>query len=1080
MIPLSFAQRRLWFIGELEGPSATYNVPTVLRLPPDVNRAALCAAFRDVIGRHEVLRTVFTVADGEPYQRILELDDLAWELETAAVPPAELPEAVVKAAGYAFDLSAEVPIRARLFLSVSGEHVLVVVVHHVATDGWSTSLLFRDVSEAYAARCAGRAPEWEPLPVQYADYTLWQRQVLGDEQDPDSLLSHQIAHWRSALAGMPEELALPYDHARPAVAGYRGHRVSFEVPADMHARLAELVARTDGLTMFMALQSVLAVLLSRMGAGTDIPIGTAVAGRTDVALDNLVGCFVNTLVLRTDLHGNPAFSELLSRVREADWDAFENQDVPFEKLIEELSPARSLSRHPLFQVMLTVRNVPEPVLSIPGMAVSREPGMPIQAKFDLEFEFTESFDAGRRPAGLRGVVTFATELFDKATVEDLAHRFVRVLAAVLACPEAPVSRVGVLGEGERRRVVGEWNDTLHRVVGSSVPGLFEARAARTPGAVAVVFEGVRVTYGELEERANRLARLLAARGAGPESVVAVAMERSVDLVVALLAVLKAGGAYLPVDPAYPAERVAYLLADVRPACVVTTRGLRSRLGQAGGESSVVVLDDPDVGADLRARSDADLPDAGRKARLLPAHPAYAIYTSGSTGRPKGVLVPHQNVVRLFAATRERFGFGPGDVWTWFHSYAFDFSVWELWGALLHGGRLVVVPFGVSRSPAEFLALLARERVTVLNQTPSAFYQLAGADAYATGALSLRYVIFGGEALDARRLEPWFARHGDVPRLVNMYGITETTVHATCSPLEAAGNVPGVIGRGLPDLRVYVLGPGMLPVPPGVAGELYLAGPGLARGYLGRPGLTAERFVACPFGAAGERMYRTGDVVRWTAGGVLEYLGRADDQVQLRGFRVELGEVEDALLAVPGVAQAAVVVREDTPGDQRLTAYVVPAPGADGVGAAGVDVTAVRESAGRRLPGYMVPSAIVVLDGLPLTVNGKLDRRALPAPSLAPAAAYRPPGTPREELLCAAFAEVLGVPGVGLDDNFFELGGHSLLATRLISRINSTLGVAVSIAALFASPTVAGMSAALDAETESRPVLRRRQRDPDDE
>jgi amino acid adenylation domain-containing protein len=576
------------------------------------------------------------------------------------------------------------------------------------------------------------------------------------------------------------------------------------------------------------------------------------------------------------------------------------------------------------------------------------------------------------------------------------------------------------------------------------------------------------------------------------------LERSADLVVALLAVVKAGAAYLPVDPAYPAERIGYLLDDARPACVLTSGVLRSRLpgpgatdGPAGGPADgpgVVVLDDPGVAADLGARPDADLSDADRAAPLLPAHPAYAIYTSGSTGRPKGVLIPHRNVVRLFAATREQFGFGPSDVWTWFHSYAFDFAVWELWGPLLHGGRLVVVPFGVSRSPGEFLGLLGREGVTVLNQTPSAFYQLIDADARAGGAaLSLRWVIFGGEALEVTRLREWHARHReDAPRLVNMYGITETTVHATLLPLHAGGNAPGGIGRGLPDLRMYVLGPGLQPAPPGVPGELYIAGPGLARGYLRRPGLTAERFLACPIGAGGERMYRTGDLARWTAGGTLEYLGRADDQVQVRGFRIELGEVEAALLACPGVGQAAAAVREDTPGDQRLTAYVVPAPDAappaapDAAPPAGPDVALIREAVSARLPRHMVPSAIVVLDALPLTVNGKLDRRALPAPEAAPVTACRPPSSPREEALCAAFADILGVPRVGLDDNFFELGGHSLLATRLVSRITATLGVAVSIAALFQNPTVAGLSAALDAETESRPVLRRRPRDTDDE
>ncbi|MDL4820040.1 non-ribosomal peptide synthase/polyketide synthase [Actinomadura opuntiae] len=1060
-IPLSHGQRRLWFISQLEGPSAAYNIPAVLRLTGEVDREALGAALRDVVERHEVLRTVFPEDGGEPCQHILAPEALDWEMIVAGPATAE---SVAEAVGYTFDLAREVPIRAWLFSDGSTEHRLVVVVHHIVGDGWSWTPLGRDLSAAYAARCEGTAPGWEPLPVQYADYTLWQREMLGAEDDPGSLVSRQVAHWRDALAGAPEELELPADHPRPAVGSYRGHSVPLHVPAEVHRRLAEL-ARAEGVTTFMALHAALAVLLSRLGAGTDLPIGSVVAGRSDEALDDLVGFFVNTCVIRTDVSGDPAFRDVLARVRETCLTALAHQDVPFERLVEELSPARSRARHPLFQVMLMLQNNAEAVLDLPGVRAEGADPAGQAAKFDLDVLVGETFDERGAPTGLGGRIVGAADLFEPETVARIAGLFVRLLDTVTADPAGRLGAFDVLDADEHRRVIEEWNDPGVAAAAATLPELFEAQAARTPGAVAVVSGTERVTYADLDARANRLARSLAARGAGAESVVGICLERGVDAVAAMLAVVKAGAAYLPLDPAYPAERLEFTAADAGASQIVTSGGLADRL--AGCTAEPLVLDDPDT---ARALAGMDAAPMG-PAPVRPDNAAYVIYTSGSTGRPKGAVVSHRNVTGLFAQARPLFAFSGEDVWSWFHSFAFDFSVWELWGALLHGGRVVVVPFETSRSPEEFAGLLVREGVTMLSQTPSAFYQLLSVLPPGAGALGdVRTVVFGGEALDPARLSSWWERGDEAVRLVNMYGITETTVHVSFHEL-GTGSAGGVVGRGLPGVGVFVLDEWLRPAPVGVAGEIYVTGDQVSRGYLGRAALTGERFVACPF-RPGARMYRTGDRARWDATGRLVFAGRVDDQVQVRGFRIEPGEVAAAVAAHPAVAQAEVVAREDAPGDVRLVAYVV-APDASG-GTGGDLGRDVRTFAAGRLPVHMVPAAVVALDALPLTVNGKLDRAALPAPEYA-AGAGRGPADAREELLCGAFAEILGVDRVGVDDDFFALGGHSLLAVRLISRIRAVLGVEVALAALFEAPTVASLAARLGGAARARAALTPRHR-----
>jgi amino acid adenylation domain-containing protein len=1042
-VPLSFAQQRLWFIGQLEGPSATYNIPIALRLNGQVNPSALAAALRDVLERHEVLRTVFPVAEGDPYQQILSPAELSWDL-TMVRSPEDLESEIAAAAAYAFDLSREIPIRAWLF-GGDAEAVLVVVIHHIAGDGWSWGPLARDVSQAYTARAAGQAPEWVPLPVQYADYALWQRELLGTESDPESLLSQQVAYWREQLDGVPPELALPVDRPRPPVPSYRAHRVPVEFPAEVHAQLAEL-ARAQGVTLYMVVQAALAVLLSKLGGGTDIPVGTANAGRTDEALDDLVGFFINTLVIRADLTGDPAFTEVLARVREVGLGAFAHQDVPFERLVEELAPDRSLGRHPLFQVILTMQNTVQSALELSELAAEGMAAGAPAVKFDLELSIAELLDPDGAPAGLRGAVFASADLFDPGTAERIAAGWTRLLSALAADPALRLHAVDLLGPAERDRLVAQGQGPVVPAT-ASVLGMFEAQAVRDPQAVALRCAGETLSYSELDERANRLAWMLTGLGVGPESVVALCLGREPDAVVAMLAVWKAGGTYLPVDLGVPVERVAFLLADARVAVVVGTSEVLDDL--PAGRVPVVALDDPMVTARLAAASVA-APGVSVPGEAL----AYVMYTSGSTGVPKGVGVTHGGLANYVAWAASAYGVDAGSVGAPVHSsLAFDLTVTSVWVPLASGSVSVVSPEGGVEGLAE---VLGEESFALVKVVPGHLGLLAQQLSVAEVAAAARVWVVGGEALSAAAVTDWLDRApGSV--LVNEYGPTETVVG--CCVFEVrAGDSLGTsvpIGRPIANLHLYVLDEWLAPAPVGTAGELYVAGAQVARGYLGRPGLTAERFVANPFGAGAQPMYRTGDRARWRADGELEFLGRVDEQVKVRGYRIEPGEVQAVLNAHPGVARSAVITREDVPGDVRLIGYLVPAATDD------LDrhelASAVRDFVSGRLPEYLVPAAVVVLDDLPLTRNGKLDRDALPAPSYGTTITGRAPATVQEEILCAAFAEVLSLPSVGVDDDFFRLGGHSLLAVSLVERLR-VRGVSVSVRALFQTPTVAGLAA----------------------
>ncbi|ORB75343.1 non-ribosomal peptide synthetase, partial [Mycobacterium scrofulaceum] len=1042
VVPLSFAQNRLWFIDQFQGPSPVYNIAVALRLRGRVDTDAFGAALADVVGRHESLRTVFASADGIPQQVVLPAEQARLGFATVDArgwTESRLREAMDAAAGHTFDLANEIPIYAELLTTSDDEHVLVAVVHHIAADGWSIAPLARDLGVAYASRCAGREPDWAPMSVQYVDFTLWQRAQFGELEDSGSRIAAQLDFWEEALAGMPELLQLPTDRPYPPVADHRGARLAVDWPTELQQQIRR-VAREHNATSFMVIQAAFAALLAKITASDDVAVGFPIAGRRDPALDELVGFFVNTLVLRVDLKelgGDPTFAELLAQVRRRSLAAFEHQDVPFEFLVDRLNPTRSLTHHPLIQVLLGWENFPgydtNPTASLALGDVQATP-MPVEthtARMDLTFSLADRWTEAGQHAGIGVTAEYRTDVYDADTVVSLIERLQRLLAAVTSDPARRLSTVDLLDAGEHARLQSWGNsEALARpATPVSVPALFAAQAARTPDAVALVCDGRSMTYRELDEAANRLAHLMIRRGARPGERVALLFPRSAQAIVAILAALKSGAAYLPIDPALPAARMEFMLADAAPIAAVTTAALARRLD--GFDLAVIDVDDPAVDDQPGTAPPGPAPD----------DLAHVIYTSGTTGVPKGVAVTHYNVAQLFDSLQIGIELAPEQVWTQFHSYAFDFSVWEIWGALLHGGRLVVVPESVSRSPEEFHALLVRERVTVLTQTPSAVGMLP------TDGLDATALVIGAEPCPPELVDRWAP--GRV--MVNVYGPTETTMWACKSaPLEAGSGFPP-IGSPVTRAAFFVLDEWLRPVPAGVVGELYLAGDGVGVGYWRRSALTASRFMACPFGAPGTRMYRTGDLVCWGPDGQLRYLGRADEQVKIRGYRIELGEIQAALSAVDGVEQAVVVAREDRPGDKRLVGYVTGT----------ADTATARAAVAERLPAYMVPAAVVVLPALPMTVNGKLDTRALPAPDYQDAANYRAPATATEEILAGIFADVLGVERVGADDSFFDLGGDSLSTMRLISAVNSALDTDLPVRVVFEAPTVAQLAPRID-------------------
>ncbi|RKH58625.1 non-ribosomal peptide synthetase [Corallococcus llansteffanensis] len=1032
--PLSFAQERMWFLDQWSPGSPALHMPVAVRLSGQLEPAVLERSLQALVLRHEALRTTFTLADGRPVQLVAPALVVVLPVEDLRTLPAGEREAqalrrVAEVAREPFDLSRGPLFRARLFALAAQEHLLLFAMHHAVSDGWSMGVIVQELTALYRAFSEDRASPLPRLPLQYADYAVWQRQAQQGEE-PDA----QLAWWRERL-DPHAVLELPTDRPRPAVLGTRGAREALGLSAALTLALKAL-ARHEGRTLFVTLLAAFQALLHRYTGQEDLAVGTPVANRPRAELEGLIGLFVNTVVLRGDLSGDPSFRELMARLQPVALDAFARQELPFERLVDALRPGRDLGRAPLFQVMFILQNAPLPPLEAPGLRLEARPVDTGSAQFDL------TVIAEDLAQGLRLTAEYNTDLFEPGTVHRLLAHLERLLEGAVAAPDQRLSRLPLLTPTEREQLLVDWS-------GASAPfphegglhGLFEAQVQRTPDAVALTFEGAELTYRQLDARANQWAWHLRGLGVGPETYVGLCATRSFDLVVGMLATLKAGGAYAPLDPTYPAARLAFMLQDSAVRVLLAHRPLLAALPPTPDARAVCFEDGvPDA--------DASRPPPWR---ALPDSPAYVIYTSGSTGQPKGVVATHRATCNVVMNEARVSRLGPGSRVLQFSNPGFDVSVVEIFATLTSGGTLCLAP-AERLMPGEPLRQLLREQaITVLNATPTALAATDSADLPV-----LRTVFSGGEACTAELVARW----GEGRRFINGYGPSETTVTATAMEVRPEGRAPP-LGRPLLNVRVYVLDATLEPVPVGLPGELCIGGVGLARGYLHLPGTTAERFVPSPFGTEpGARLYRTGDRARWRPDGELEFLGRLDGQVKLRGFRIELGEIEAALRQHPAVAEAAVLIRDTPAGGQRLVAWLVPA-------ASGTAPTAkaLHDFLVERLPPYMVPSAFVAVPDIPLTANGKRDVAALPPPeagALDSGRTFEAPRTELEERLARLWTEVLQVERVGLDDPFFELGGNSLLALRLHQRLRAELGVELPLTVLFQHSTVRALAERMSA------------------
>nr|AHZ46176.1 NRPS [uncultured bacterium 14-4D] len=1033
--PLSFAQQRLWFLAQFERNSSAYHIPLVLRLKRDLDVAALEAALTEISTRHEALRTVFSEIEGEPRQRLLPSEPVSLPcIDLSATPDGERRAAAERVAKEQarepFELSEGPVVRFALLRLAEDEHWLLATFHHIVADGWSLGVFQDELLASYAARAQGEASALPELAVQYADYAVWQRNVLGEEA-----LANKLDYWRQRLEGAPSLLELPTDRPRPATQSHRGTHYRAVMPSALGKRVQSLATSHDA-TLFMVLLAAVNVLLSRYSGQKDICVGSPIAGRTRTELEKLIGVFINTLVLRTDLSGEPSFLELLQRVREATLGAFSHQEVPFEKLVEELQPERALSHSPLFQVMLVLQNAPAPTTKLDDIEVERTFFDIGTAMFDLTF-FVVAHEKG-----LGFSVEYSTDLFDEATIARMMSQLETLLESIVEAPERRISELQMLPQAERDQLLVEWNATASDYPREAcVHELIAAQAERTPDKVAVSFGEASLSYAELEERSNRLARYLTTMGVGEESRVGVYLERSLEMVVALVGVLKAGGAYVPLDPSFPRQRLQFMMRDADVAVVLSQTELTASMPEH--DATVLEMDGewPTI-----ARESAAAVTSPARADTL----AYVIYTSGSTGAPKGVQIEHRALVNFLCSMQREPGLVLEDRLLAVTTLSFDIAGLELYLPLITGGTVIVASREETSDGRRLAELIHSSRATVMQATPATWRMLL--DSGWKGERRLK-VLCGGERL-ARELADELVERCET--LWNVYGPTETTIWSTVQHMEA-GAGPVLVGRPIANTTVYLLDAHAHPVPTGVAGELWIGGEGLARGYLDRDELTAERFVPDPFADSdGARMYRTGDLARYRPNGELEVLGRLDHQVKARGFRIELGEIESVLATHPEIRQVVVVAREDAPGDPRLVAYFAAESNSP-------SVSELRAHLQQKLPDYMVPSAFVALDALPLTPNGKVDTNALPAPDETRPELDHHYVAPRNSLelqLAAIWQDVLGVERVGVHDNFFELGGHSLMAVRLFAKIEDLLGSHLPLATLFRASTIAQLTRAM--------------------
>ncbi|HZT59442.1 MAG TPA: amino acid adenylation domain-containing protein, partial [Pyrinomonadaceae bacterium] len=1050
VVPLSYAQQRLWFLDQLEPGSPVYNIPVALRLRGSLDVEALESSINDLILRHEILRTNFSVVGSEPAQLISPFSPVALPLIDLSGLTRERAEAEAAAlrdseARRGFDLSAGPLLRVMLLRLGDEEYVLLVTMHHIVSDGWSMGVLVREVGALYEAHRGGRQAELPELKVQYADYAAWQRNYLSGEA-----LDSQLSYWKRQLAGAPQVLELPSDRPRPSVQSFRGEAFSFSCSPELSDALRAL-SRREGATLYMTLLAAFAALLKRYSGESDVVVGSPIANRNRAETEDLIGFFVNTLAIRARLGGDPTFCDAVREVREVVLDAYAHQDVPFERVVEELKPERDLSRSPIFQVMFAWQNAPSEELELEGVHISYEGARAETAKYDLGLTMWE----GAGHATLEGLFDFSTDLFEAARIRRMAEHFIELLERLVAAPEEKLSTLTALPEAETRRQLVEWNATRAEYARDlCIHELFEARAATEPEAVAVVCGGETLSYGELNRRANRLARRLRRLGARPETVVGLCLEQSSGMMVAMLAALKAGAAYLPLDPSHPSERLNFLTADARVRLLLTQRPLAAKF-DAASAARVLCLED------LRDAAEHE-DEANLERASAPDNLAYVIYTSGSTGKPKGVLAQHRGLVNHSTAVARSYGLSPGDRVLQFAAPGFDVMAEEVFPTWLSGAAVVLWPERHRVSLAEFQRFVEAHELSVLN-LPTPYWQewvqsLAGSRM--SPPATLRVMVVGSAHGLPERFAVWRELSGGRVRTFNAYGPTEATITSTVHELDglSGGGLTSVpIGRPIANTQAYVLDERLDLVPVGASGELYIGGEGLARGYSDRPGLTAERFIPDPYSAEpGARLYRTGDRVRYTPAGEIEFLGRTDDQVKVRGHRVELGEVEAVLAQHEGVCDVVVTAPDSGRGEKFLAAYVVAARETP-------TVAALRAHMRARAPEYMVPASFVFLEALPLTPNGKVNLRALPPPDSAPTSSFSrvAPRTPTEELLAGLWAEVLDVEGVGVRDNFFDLGGHSLLATQVISRVRELFGVEVALRQLFERPTIEALADAVE-------------------